>query len=59
MQRMMLAALLAAIGAGVHAGEADLIGTYAAREKTGFREILKIEREGSSYVLFDKARDDT
>lgn len=57
MRHMMLAALLAAIGAGAHAGEADLIGTYAARDKTGLREVVKIEREGSAYVLFDKARD--
>lgn len=54
---MMLLALLATIGAGANAGEADLIGTYAVRDKTGFREVVKIEREGDAYVLFDKARD--
>ena len=59
MRHMLLTALLAAIGAGANASEADLIGTYAARDKTGLREVVKIEREGSAYVLYDKKRDGT
>jgi hypothetical protein len=59
MRTMVLTALLATIGVSGHASEADLIGTYAARDKTGLREVLKIEREGSAYVLHDKKRDGT
>ena len=40
MRHMMLAALLAAIGAGAHAGEADLIGTYTVTNQNRTQEAI-------------------
>ena len=59
MRHILLTALLATIGASANASEADLIGTYAARDKAGLREVMKIEREGGAYVLHDRKRDGT
>lgn len=59
MRHKLLTVLLAAITAGANASETDLIGTYAARDKAGLVEVMKIERAGGAYVLHDKKRDGT
>lgn len=48
---------LACICASTQASPADLVGTYTTRDNKGVHEVMKVEREGDAFVLFDKTRE--
>ena len=53
-QHLALAVGLAAVAASSQASPADLVGTYATQDNKGIHEVMKIDRDGDAFVLFDK-----
>lgn len=56
-QSILLAIVAVAMASRSTASTADLVGTYATRDNKGVHEVMRIEREGDAFMLFDKTRD--